>query len=102
MRPEGCENFTAFHARFQTTCSSRRASPRTTAPSARFTSNSIFLSEACGLTASSAASTTSVSVTGSRATRSRFETIRETSSRSSISCVCVRALRSMTAMPCLN
>ena len=87
----------AFQTRFQTTCSSRRGSPRTRPRSARRVSISIFLAAARGRTVSSAWVTTSARRTGSRVTRSRFETIRETSSRSSISWVWARALRSMTS-----
>ena len=49
--------------------------------------------------ASTAASTTASRSTGCTSSRSLPVTMRETSSRSSMSCVCARALRSMTSRP---
>ena len=76
------------------------AGRRRSAPSARVdvrTSRRMLFASAAGRTASSAASTTARRSTGSTSRRSLPVMMRDTSSRSSMSCACARALRSMVS-----
>jgi hypothetical protein len=93
-------NFTALVRRFQTTCCSRSGSP-STGPTPGSTSlrtvNDFAATEAC--TASSAHPTISDRSSRRTFSRSRPDTMRFMSSRSSMSCACARALRAMVSSP---
>ena len=96
-------NFTALAARFQTTCCSRSGSASTlTGPGPRSTARWMRRLSAAGRTASSPFSTTERRSTGVGSIRNLPVTMRETSSRSSISCACRRALRSITSSACAD
>ncbi len=92
-------NLIALVSRFQTTCCRRPASPLTIMRdgSSRLRSR-MSLDAAAGVAESSAACTMSSMATCCRSSRSLPVMIRLRSSRSSISCTCARALRSMTSM----
>ena len=94
--PPGGVNFTAFDTRLVITCCNRSGSPRTgTRVSGSEVVSRTPLAAAAGRMRPTAASTDSATSVGPRVTRHSPETIRETSSRSSISCACVRALCSI-------
>ena len=97
-RPPRGVNLMAFDSRFQITCWRRSASPSTgLASGAIETSRRIPLASAAGRTLSSAASMMRRRSTGLKSSRSLPVMMRETSSRSAISCACARALRSIVS-----
>ena len=97
----GSLNLIAFESRFQTTCCSRAGSASTgPASGSTATSSSILFMSARPWTASIAASRTTTGSTGRRSTWSLPVTMRDTSSRSSISCARSFVFRSITSRPC--
>ena len=98
--PPGSVNFTAFTSRFQNTCCRRSASPVTRmGPEGASWCRRTSRAEAAGVTASTASRTTPTTSIGCASSRSRPPPRRLRSSRSSINCVCRRALRAMVASP---
>ena len=97
-RPPRGVNLIALESRFQTTCCRRPGSPETTpAIDASCDSSAMSFASAARRTVSIAASTTEARSTGRASIRSFPETMRETSSRSSISCAWSFALSSIVA-----
>ena len=100
MRPPCGVNFTAFETRFHTTCCRRSGSPVMVGTSGgTSTPSAIPFASAEGRTASTPASITGTITIGRTSRRSLPVMMRETSSRSPMSWVCARTLRSMTSSP---
>ena len=93
-------NLIAFESRFQTTCCSRLGSPEIgPAPGSSSFSSRMPFASAAGRTVSIAASTKATGSTGWMSRRTLPDVMRLMSSRSSISWVCTRALRSIVSSP---
>ena len=100
-RPPVSVNFTALLTRFQTTCCMRSGSAATRGTSAAgWKTISIDLASAVGRAPSSAVRTTSARSTLRRSSRMRPVTTRDMSSRSEISAIWARQLRSITVRAC--
>ena len=93
-------NLMAFDSRFQTTCCRRPGSPEIgPAAGSRMRSTRMPLASAAGVTVSIAASMNESGCSGCMSSRSLPEMMRLMSSRSSMSCVWTRALRSIVSRP---
>src|SRR6266508_1301339 len=101
MRPPSGVNFTPLTSTFHTTCCKRTASPDTWhCPASNAYEIWILLALAAGLTISTASATIRVRSTWLTSSRNCPVMMRDTSSRSSISCFWFFALRSITSRPC--
>jgi hypothetical protein len=97
-RPPRGVNLMAFDSRFHTTCWSLTGSPATVTTPVSITLRSVTpFASAAGRTASTAASMKEFGSTGRTSMRSLPVMARDTSRRSSMSCACARALRSMVS-----
>jgi len=95
--PSFCVNLMALESRFQTTCCSLPGSPEIgPAFGSRSFCTRMPFASAAGRTVSRAASMNDASATGWTSRRTWPEVMRDMSSRSSMSRVCARALRSIT------
>ena len=99
IRPPFGVNFTALMSRFQMTCCRRPAAPRIAASAGieHGCGAACSFAAAAGRTESSAASTTAPRSTERTSSRMLPVMMRETSSRSSMSCSCAFAFRRMTS-----